>query len=161
MGSDAKTRVAYAGLLVAVAGALGGALALASGGGARDDGVLEIAMGDGAIELERTVTAPGRQVVEVVNEGTAEHEVVLVRSELAPGELPVGLHGVSIGRSGTLVIGEDHLKAGHNHPPGVVLGLEPGQSQRFQVDLAAGSYVVFCQTGSHYLGGERVGLTAE
>ena len=131
--------------------------ALASSG-AGDDGVFGIALADGEITLESKELAAGRHVVEQRNEGTTEHELVLVRTDLGADELPVGLHGVSIKGAGELVVGEDHLRAGHEHQPGTVLGLLPGESRRQRVDLAPGSYVAFCQTGSHYLAGESVEL---
>lgn len=159
-------RTAKARLLIAAAGAAllvvaASALAVAAGGSAEEDGVIRVAMSDGAIALESTELAAGRQVLEVTNEGTTEHEVVVLRTGKAADELPVGLHGVSIEQAGELVVGEDHLTSGHEHEPGTVLGLLPGESQRYQADLEPGSYVVYCQTGSHYLAGERTSFTVE
>jgi hypothetical protein len=148
-------RIAGALALVAVTVAALGAFALASPGSA-DDGVFEIQLGDGAIELESPTLSPGRQVIEGVNTGSEEHELVVVRTDLSPDEIPVGLHGVSPAMAGKLVIGEDHRASGHAHRPGVVLGLRPGTSQRYQVELEPGAYVALCQTGNHYLEGERV-----
>jgi hypothetical protein len=141
-------------LAICLFGLAAAAFALASPG-AGDDGVYGIALGDGSIEVEGPVLAAGRQVIEVTNEGTDEHEVVVVRTDMAPGEIPVGLHGVSPAMAGRLVIGEDHVAAGHAHKQGQVLGLMPARSRRYQLDLAPGHYVVLCQTDNHYLGGER------
>ena len=145
-------------VMLALAG-IGAALAFAAGGSAADDGVVRVAMRDGAIELERTELAAGRVVLDVVNEGSAEHEVVVLETDEPADELPVGLHGVSIAQAGKLVVGEDHVANGHRHQPGQELGLPPGESRRYQVDLEPGSYVVYCQTGSHYLAGERTAFT--
>ena len=134
------------------------ALALAAPG-SKDDGGFGVTLADGEVRLEAETLPTGRHVIEVVNEGTAEHELVVVRTDLAPDELPVGLHGVSIGQAGELVLGEDHLRANHKHAPGSVLGLLPGELRRHQADLEPGHYVVFCQTGSHYLAGERAAFT--
>lgn len=127
--------------------------------GGAEDGVFSIALEDGAISLESPTLAPGRQVIEATNTGTEEHELVVLRTDRAADDLAVGLHGVSIELSGKLVVGEDHLAQGHRHRPGEVLGLLPGQSQRFQVDLAPGDYVAYCQTGGHYFAGEAAGFT--
>jgi hypothetical protein len=131
-----------------------GAFALASGD-APDDGIYEIELQDGAIALESTELPVGRQVIEVTNTGTEEHEIVVVRTDMDPDEIPVGLHGVSASMAGKVIIGEDHAAAGHTHKPGEILGLLPVRSQRYQVDLASGHYVVLCQTENHYLEGER------
>jgi uncharacterized cupredoxin-like copper-binding protein len=157
-----RARLIVTALAVVAMAAVGGALALASGGDAgEDDGVVTIAMRDGAIEVERPVLTAGRTVFEVVNEGSAEHEAVVLRTDKAADELPVGLHGVSISLAGDLVLGEDHVAMRHKHRPGETLGLTPGRSLRYQVDLKPGDYVVYCQTGSHYLAGERAAFTVE
>ncbi len=134
-----------------------GALALASGGG-EDDGVFAIELGDGAIGTEAPTIASGRQVVAVTNVGSREHEVILVRTRRAPGAIPVGLHGVSPSLAGRVLIGEDHAAAGHRHSPETILGLRQHESQRHQVELAPGAYVVLCQTDNHYLEGERAAI---
>lgn len=141
-------------VLPALAG-IGAALAFAAGGSAADDGAVRLAMRDGAIELERTELAAGRIVLDVVNEGSTEHEVIVLKTDEPADELPVGLHGVSIALAGELVVGEDHVANGHSHQPGRELGLPPGEERRYQVDLEPGTYVVYCQTANHYLGGER------
>lgn len=161
MDGSAKARLSIAGAVAALLAAAASAFALAAGGAAGDDGVTRITMTDGAIAIESSQLPAGRRVVEVVNEGTAEHELVVLRTSKPADALPVGLHGVSIKQAGELVIGEDHLASRHEHEPGTVLGLLPGESQRHQVDLKPGSYVVYCQTGSHYLAGERTSFAVE
>ena len=145
-------------LILALAG-IGTALAFAGGGSPTDDGTVRVAMRDGAIELERTELAAGRVVFDVVNEGSTEHEVVVLKTEEPADELPVGLHGVSIAQAGELVVGEDHVANGHSHQAGQELGLMPGEGRRYQVDLEPGSYVAYCQTGNHYLAGERTAFS--
>jgi hypothetical protein len=154
MAALANVRTALA-LAIAVISLGAGAFAIASTG-AEDDGVFKIELRDGSIGLEGPVGPGGRQVLEVANEGTAEHEVVVLRTQADADEIPVGLHGVSPSMAGRLIIGEDHAAAGHTHRPGVVLGLLPGTSRRYQVELGPGRYVVLCQTANHYLTGERM-----
>jgi uncharacterized cupredoxin-like copper-binding protein len=162
MRGTARARLTITALALIAMAAVGGALALASGGGTSEDGgVVTIAMRDGAIEVERPVLPAGRTVFEVVNEGATEHEAVVLRTDRAPDELPVGLHGVSISLAGDLVLGEDHIAMRHGHRPGETLGLNPGRSLRYQVDLKPGDYVVYCQTGTHYLAGERAAFSVE
>ena len=151
-----RVLLAAATFLLAIVAA--GALALASSGGGADDNVFAIELRDGSIALESATLSPGRQAIEVTNGGTEEHELVLVRTERSPDDIPVGLHGVSPSMAGELAIGEDHAANGHRHPAGVVLGLLPAQSRRYQVELRPGRYVVLCQTANHYLEGERAQL---
>ncbi len=150
-------RLALAIGILAVGGTTVGAVALASPEKAEDT-VFEVTMGDGSIALESATVEPGRRVIDVANAGSEEHEVVILRTAKGPDELALGLHGVSIKYSGELVVGEDHITLGHKHRK-QVLGLLPGESQRYQVDLRRGHYVVYCQTSSHYLDGERTEFT--
>lgn len=141
------------------AAALATWLALAATGSqAAADGVYEVELSDGEIALEAAEVPVGERVVETTNAGTREHELVVVRTNRAPAELPVGLHGVSISLAGELVVGEDHVAMGHAHAPGEVLGLLPGETSRAQVALRPGPYVAFCQTPGHYLAGEHAGF---
>ena len=144
--------------LLAIGGTAVGAVALASPE-KQEDGVLEVRMDDGSIALESASVEAGRRVFDVTNVGSEEHEVVVLRTAKEPDALALGLHGVSIRYSGELVVGEDHVALRHKHRAGVVLGLLPGESQRYQVDLSPGHYVVYCQTSSHYLDAERTEFT--
>lgn len=148
----ARLRLILAASLCALGVAGGAAFALAGSGDA-EDGVFSVELGDGTMAVESPALARGRHVIEATNTGTEEHELVILRTDRAADELAVGLHGVSIELSGELVLGEDHLKLGHRHGAGDVLGLLSGESRRFQVDLAPGHYVAYCQTDGHYLGG--------
>lgn len=162
MNGAIKARLLITASVMLVLGAIGAALAFASGGGSgADDGLVEITMTDGAIDVDSSTLTAGLHTFAVTNEGAAEHEVVVLRTDKPADELPVGLHGVSIELAGELILGEDHVASKHGHKPGQVLGLLPGRSQRYQVELKPGSYVVYCQTGSHYLAGERTTFTVE
>ena len=148
-------------LLAAVLGALAlvAIALLAPASPKADDGVFEVRMLDGAIEAESPALAAGEHVIEVTNAGSVEHELVLLRTPRPPDGLAYGLHGVSIAESGEPVIGEDHAALGHDHAEDDVLGLLSGGSARYRVELRAGHYVLYCQTGNHYLSGERTELT--
>lgn len=161
MTTISRARITLAGALIIGIGAVGAWFALAPSAGSAGEAGLAVSLGDGAIGLEHAVAASGRTVVEVVNEGSGEHELVAVRTDSAPADLPVGLSGVSVAAAGDLLLGEDHVATGHEHEPGTVLGLLPGESSAHQVALAPGHYVFFCQTPGHYEAGEYAGLTVE
>lgn len=157
---DARVRIALA--LAVIAASAGGwaALGQATEGGPGLE-VIEIVMRDGEIEVDRGPHPAGEVMIEVTNDGTGEHEPAMVRTELAAGELPVGLHGVSLERAGEVVLGEDHAALGHDHGPDEVLGLLPGEAITYRVELEPGRYVVLCNTDGHYLAGERAELVVE
>jgi uncharacterized cupredoxin-like copper-binding protein len=116
------------------------------------DGAVEVALGDGAIEIDEAVVPAGRTRLSVVNEGSGPHEFLLVRTDLEPAELPVGLFGVSLARAGELVVGEDHTE--HVHDYEEALGLAIGQTLSANPRLKPGRYVILCNIEGHYNEGE-------
>ncbi|MBI4260161.1 MAG: hypothetical protein HY658_06305 [Actinobacteria bacterium] len=88
----------------------------------------------------------GEVTFEVHNDGTVPHELVVVKSDLAPGALPVA--GGAVDEAQVEVIGEvEEFEAGT---------IETGT---FQLD--AGSYVLFCNIAGHYEQGMSARLTVE
>ncbi len=169
MAREQQQRLGMTAILAVLLGLLA-VLAIRSGGASgraipQSDHDFDIVMREGSIELEAASLAPGKQVVEVLNDGRGQHEVVVVRTDLAADELPVGLHGVSIAlateHGGKLVIGEDHLGLGHVHRIGAITGQLSGDRNRYQVSLRPGHYVVYCQIASHYLVDEYAEFTVE
>lgn len=162
MERDAKLRIGLA-LAAGLATLAASALLVFAGSSPEesraDDGRVSVALRDGEIVVEPGSVVAGPVTVEVVNEGIREHELVILRTELEPDELPVGLHGVALDQAGEVVLGEDHLSLGHAHAPHEVLGLLPGDGATHRLDLRTGSYVVLCSTGGHYLSGEHAALS--
>ncbi len=78
------------------------------------------------------------------NEGTVEHELVVVKTSLAPDQLPVGE--------------DDTVKEGG---PVEVIGeiepdeLSPSATASTTLELQAGSYVLICNIPQHYSSGMR------
>ncbi len=111
--------------------------------------------GTGAItvtETEYRITMPttlhtGRRTFSVTNIGTESHELVLVRTDLAPGALP---------RAGAKV---DETSPRLRVVAETAGTLRPGTTRSMTVTLAPGRYVALCDLPSHYGLGMRVGIT--
>ena len=98
-------------------------------------------------EKEFTINAvpasakPGRVTFVVKNAGKLEHELVVVKTNLAPGKLPLkGTKASEAGRVGKI-------------PP-----FKPGATKQLSLDLKAGKYVLFCNVSGHYKLGQRTGF---
>lgn len=123
--------------------------------------------GDGGTTVEVTLqewavvpaemSAPAGQVTFVItNEGPDDvHEFVVIRTDLAPGDLPTDATGTVVeGGEGMEVVDE-------------VEDLPVGDTAELAVELAAGSYVLVCniydedEAEAHYQMGMRIGFTVE
>jgi uncharacterized cupredoxin-like copper-binding protein len=84
---------------------------------------------------------PGKVTFVARNAGKLEHEVVVVKTNRAPGKLPVkGTKASEAGRVGKI-------------PP-----FKPGQTKRLTLSLKAGKYVLFCNVAGHYESGQYSGF---
>jgi uncharacterized cupredoxin-like copper-binding protein len=135
-------RRAFLGLLAGgLASLLGAARGLASAGRAEATTV--------RVQLKEFKVVPsvrsvgrGRVVFVARNVGKLKHDFVVLRTNLAPGKLPlVGSRAKEVGRQGrTPVFG-------------------PGGTRRLALDLKPGKYVLICNVPGHYQAGMRVGFT--
>ncbi len=80
----------------------------------------------------------------VTNTGTIVHEMVVVKTNLAPGKLPVKNNRVP--EKGAI---------------GEVPDLSPGKSKTVTLKLTAGKYVLLCNIKGHYQAGQWVGFTVK
>ena len=77
----------------------------------------------------------------VRNTGKVDHELVVLKTKLAPSKLPVkGGKAIETGRVG---------KVGP---------VKPGTSRTLNLTLAAGKYVLLCNLPGHYQAGQRIGF---
>ena len=138
-------------VLLAAAGALM-SVAIACGGDNEDNGASETPQGTVAgatVYLEATeyaitgldggaITSPsaGAVTLEVHNEGTIDHEVVIIKTDLDEAALPT---------SGTTV---DENAAGD--VVGEVEEFDAGTVESVTVNVEAGHYVLICNIAGHY-----------
>lgn len=146
-------------LLLAVL-ATGPALYFLSGTGAKAAGdAVKVELGDFTVKAPQTVPA-GRVTFETKNTGKVEHELLIVRTDLAPDKIPLGLEGPSLKIAGKLVLGKQHtheaqLKRGLRSGPAHI---QPTQTRRDTVTLTPGTYVMLCNLSGHYEAGQATRL---
>jgi len=80
------------------------------------------------------------------NTGTMEHEMVILKTDLAPDALPVADNKASEDGPGIQVIDE-------------IEEFGPGTQATLTVNLTAGNYVLICNIPGHYQSGMRTAFT--
>lgn len=116
----------------------------AAAGGA---GATEIDMGDYFYDPKDVTVSAGPVTITAPNVGDLPHELVLAKTDDDPADLPT----VSDGS-----VDEEQLDV-----PGEIPEIEAGESGTGEFDLAAGSYVMFCNIPGHYAEGMYGSLTAK
>ena len=128
------------------------AAALAAGGG----GAAEVRLTEFRVEAPRSLPAGETELV-VRNSGRTEHDLVIVRTKRAAGDLPMGLNGVAPQLAGKIVFGEPHSRhEEHGAPP--KHHYTPGSAKKSAVSLTPGRYVLLCTLPGHYEQGQRAPL---
>ena len=86
-------------------------------------------------------TKHGVVAFSVRNVGKLDHELLVLKTNLAPGKLPVRKdRAVEAGRIGR------------------VGPIKPGATRTLALTLKAGTYVLVCNLPGHYKGGQRIGF---
>jgi uncharacterized cupredoxin-like copper-binding protein len=101
---------------------------------------------DFSIALDATSAQAGKVDFIVTNDGPSVHEFVVFKTDLAPDKLPL--------KSGAV----DESGAGVKHIDEIE-DINPNTTQKLEVDLQAGKYVLICNLPGHYQSGMHVGLT--
>jgi uncharacterized cupredoxin-like copper-binding protein len=111
--------------------------------------VTESGEGGGAmsVKLEPATVAVGLATFEAMNDAMGEeHEMIVVRLKSPDQEIPVDSSKHRVDEAKLMSLGE-------------VSDLKPGASGKLQVDLKAGTYLVFCNLKGHYEAGMASRLT--
>jgi uncharacterized cupredoxin-like copper-binding protein len=109
---------------------------------------VNVLLEDFKVQRDAAVVPVGAVSFRILNQGPTSHELIVVRSDRAPGKLPLQRDGLTVDEEG----------------PGVELvdevgGLDIDDRQTLVVDLAPGHYVMYCNFEGHYLGGMHAALT--
>ena len=99
---------------------------------------LALVLDEYAISPPASTVGAGRIVVDVVNADRAPHDVVLLRTALAPDQLPTVGITVDEGDPAVEVVAR-------------TARLEPGGTGEMAATLVAGTYVLGCSVPHHYV----------
>jgi uncharacterized cupredoxin-like copper-binding protein len=151
------TRVALAALVAFVMSVLTAGAVIASGGDAEGPvRSLSVELDEWRITPSAERVGAGALTLGQTNTGAQEHELLIVRTDLAADDLPMGLEGVSPATAGEVVYGKQHshhtgTKARGRH-------LQPRDTKRDRIRLKPGRYVLLCSIPGHYEAGQRAAL---
>lgn len=155
---------AFAGLalVAATAAAACGGDEEDGGGGGEEGAAVTVTLGEWLIEPDPASAPAGDITFTANNEGTIEHEVVIIKTDLAPDALPTNDDGtVNEDAEGLEVVDE-------------IEEFEAGGSESLTARLEPGKYVLICNIGpssaeeeghmahaAHYQEGMRAAFTVE
>lgn len=108
--------------------------------------VIKVTLTDTAVTLDVAQVKPGKVTFEVTNskDSKADHEMVVLRTDLAQDKLPV--KGAEVEEGKLKNLGEAH-------------DMKPGVVKRLSLKLGAGHYVLICNIPGHYAMGMHTSLT--
>jgi uncharacterized cupredoxin-like copper-binding protein len=107
--------------------------------------VVKIELGEFYVKPDVSSVKAGDVSFAVTNKGKVPHEFVVIKTDVAPGDLPMESDGT----------------ASEEGSVGEVAELTPGSSGTLNVKLAAGKYVLICNVPGHYAGHQYVGFTVK
>jgi uncharacterized cupredoxin-like copper-binding protein len=113
--------------------------------GADAMGGIATTLKDFAITPATTSASAGEITFDVTNDGPSDHEMVIIKTDLAPDALPTDSKGEVV---------EDEVEAVDE-----VEDVAPGSSVSLSVNLEAGSYVLICNLPGHYAAGMSAAFT--
>lgn len=145
-------------IAIALLGAAAVAAAGLAAGGDGDGRALAVELDEWGLAVSDSDVAQGTLTLTQSNTGEVDHELLIVRTKLAPDELPMGLEGVKPSLAGALVYGVEHSHHASAAPPAGADHLAPGETRREQIRLTRGSYVLLCGLEGHYQAGQRAAL---
>ena len=119
-------------LMVAPAGCSSGEST--EGGGAK---TVAVELSDFSIDPSPASVPAGAVTFAVKNVGPAVHEMVVIRSDLDPSEVPIENH-------------EANEEAPGMTPMGEVEDVQVGESTELKLSLEAGSYILLCNIKKHF-----------
>ena len=107
---------------------------------------LYVDMSDFKLVTDHPSVPAGRVVIGIRNHAAMLHELKVIKTDLAPDQLPVD--------GATAKVTEDGKVGGLENISG-------GASRKLVIELAPGKYVLICNVAGHYQLGMRVGLDVQ
>jgi uncharacterized cupredoxin-like copper-binding protein len=103
-------------------------------------------MKEWTIKTDATTAKAGEVTFTVTNDGTIEHEFLVVKTDIADGKIPVDGDRFSETSDGVKLIDE-------------IEGMTKGATETLTVTLAAGNYQLVCNVPGHYTAGMHTAFT--
>ena len=123
--------------------------ATAASGGGGGQATIAIKMGEFYFSPSDVTAKAGPTTIEAPNEGAAEHEMVLFKTNMDPAKLPTEASGE---------VNEEKMdKVAES--AGEIADVEGGETKSGQFELTPGKYVMFCNLPGHYAQGMYGTLT--
>jgi uncharacterized cupredoxin-like copper-binding protein len=130
------------GAVLAALAALALATAACSGGSSAGGGKVQVGLAEFTITPDQPTVKAGTFTFDVTNDGTTTHEMVLIKTDDAPADLP-----------------QENGEVSEEGSVGEVADLKPDATGTLTVKLSAGSYVMICNLPGHYTAGMRTAFT--
>lgn len=115
------------------------------------DGTVSVSLVEYKVKPSATSVKAGKVTFKVKNDGTMEHEFLVLKTDLAEDKLPTkpkDASRVDEEGEGVEAIGE-------------VPELEPGKSGSVTLNLKPGNYVLLCNVAGHYAAGQHISFKVE
>jgi len=130
-------------VIVAIATVLVVAVGVSAAWGAATKTVVKVTLKEFKVVPVPASAPRGAVAFSVRNTGKLDHQLVVLKTNLAPSKLPVkGSKAVEVGR-----LGKVSVKA--------------GRSAGLGLTLKAGKYVLICNVAGHYQAGQRIGFVVK
>jgi len=106
---------------------------------------VNVTLKEWSLTPDTTSVPAGSVTFTATNDGSFEHEMIVIKTGLAPDALPIAGGAVDEEAAGNVI---DEIPE-----------FAPGATQTLTVDLGPGAYVLFCNVGGHYQQGVRSAFT--
>lgn len=128
-----------------IAGCGGGSAAPAASGGA-SGATVTATLKDLTLTIDKTTAKAGDVTFKAVNQGALVHELVVIKTDLAPDKLPQK-DGKADENAGTVV--------------GEIAEFPGGKTETKTFKLEAGKYLLLCNVAGHYAAGMTTAFTVQ
>jgi uncharacterized cupredoxin-like copper-binding protein len=109
---------------------------------------VNVRLEDFRVRPDAAVVPAGTVSFRILNQGPTTHEFIVVRTDRAPGKLPLQRDGLTVDEEARGIEFLDEVE-----------GLDIDDRQTMVLRLAPGHYVLYCNLEGHYLGGMYEALT--
>ena len=108
---------------------------------------VNVLLKDFHVERDAAVVPAGMVTLRIRNQGPTRHELIVIRTDLAPDKLPLQKDGLTVDEE------KDGVKLVEE-----VNAMDIDEHQNLDLRLAPGNYVMYCNFEGHYLGGMHASL---